>query len=59
MRPHWEEDKTERPPHIVWRLLDENGLEVAHFFVEKIGENYLLDKQDIEERKKQLEEENL
>lgn len=59
MRPHWEEDKTDSPPHIIWRLIDENGLEVASLFVEKIGDDYLLDKQDVEERKNQLEEENL
>lgn len=59
MRPHWVEDRSECPPHIVWRLIDENGQEVASLFVEKLKKDFLLSKEDIELRKKELEEENL
>lgn len=58
MRPHWVEDKTECPPHIVWRLLDKSGIEIESFFVEKIDGEYLMDKQDIEERKRNIEKDH-
>lgn len=59
MRPHWVEDRSDSPPHIIWRLIDGNGLEMASLFVEKIGDDFLLDRVDIEQRKRELEQENL
>tara|TARA_Y100000034_G_scaffold6762_2_gene7471 strand:- start:1750 stop:1878 length:129 start_codon:yes stop_codon:yes gene_type:complete len=39
--------------------MDEHGHQIASLFVEKLGDEFLLDKGGIEERKRELERENL
>lgn len=49
----WVEDKEEEYPHIVWKLVDENGLLLDSIFNEYLhNEEYMLDEETIMEKKR-------